>query len=171
MWVSRVTVLSITLLVQLAAIIIFLQGFFPTKQKLPGFASWTDLPPEPRADTVEYLLTSHDFQHNKSYTTLPLGREYDRLVLMLVDAMRIDFVTERHEMNYTRSLIKAGQALVFDAQAMPPTVTMPRIKVQMYSYLCLLSLTIAYVIIFYHNFLLHSEEDRYSTTWITIFDW
>jgi len=58
---------------------------------------------------------------------------YGRLVVMLVDALREDFVHEREEMRYVRSLLRDHSDVTssFVAIANTPTVTMPRIKALM----------------------------------------
>lgn len=47
---------------------------------------------------------------------------------MIIDALRYDFVSEKY-MPFTSSLLINGNACLYRAQAEPPTVTMPRIKV------------------------------------------
>lgn len=57
---------------------------------------------------------------------------FKRVVVMLVDALREDFVfgaSGRLLMPYTRRLLERGSAHSFVAKARAPTVTMPRIKV------------------------------------------
>ncbi|KAK3333890.1 alkaline-phosphatase-like protein [Cercophora scortea] len=89
------------------AILIFATGFFPYKPLLPGLAEFGSLtaygdPPEP---------------------------PFDRLVFMVIDALRSDFVyTANSGFQYTQSLIRNGTALPFTAHATSPTVTMPRLK-------------------------------------------
>ncbi|KAJ2884563.1 major facilitator super transporter protein [Coemansia asiatica] len=59
-------------------------------------------------------------------------RQYDRLVIMLVDALRNDFVFGNNSaMAYTQKLLRSGDALGYTAKALAPTVTMPRIKALM----------------------------------------
>lgn len=66
---------------------------------------------------------------------------FSRMVFMLVDAMRADFifgnasmvklffcVFMKTQMTFTRSLIQEGKTFHYVAQADPPTVTLPRIK-------------------------------------------
>ena len=53
---------------------------------------------------------------------------YERLVIVLVDALRADMVFEREEMSYLRGLLSRGGASGWLAKAGPPTVTMPRIS-------------------------------------------
>ncbi|KAI0105536.1 alkaline-phosphatase-like protein [Nemania sp. FL0031] len=89
------------------AILIFATGFFPYKPFLPGLASHEEL---------------------SVYGSLP-DAPFDKLVFMVVDALRSDFVyLEGSGFEYTRSLINNGVAIPFTAHATSPTITMPRIK-------------------------------------------
>ncbi|KAI9147943.1 GPI ethanolamine phosphate transferase [Paramyrothecium foliicola] len=101
-----------TLLIILANILIplsivtFAIGFFPYKPYLPGLAEFESLEYGPPPDAP-----------------------FDKLVFMVVDALRSDFVyTEDSGFQYTQSLIRDGKAVPFTAYARSPTVTMPRIK-------------------------------------------
>ncbi|KAB5558392.1 alkaline-phosphatase-like protein [Coniochaeta sp. 2T2.1] len=86
------------------SVLLFATGFFPYKPVLPGLA-----------------------QYGKGYT--PQEAPFDRLVFMVVDALRSDFVfSEGSGFKYTQSLIRDGSALPFTAHATSPTVTMPRLK-------------------------------------------
>ncbi len=67
---------------------------------------------------------------------------FDRLVFILIDALRADFVLPlegaQHDlprMSFTEKLIKDGKTLSFRAKANPPTVTLPRIKVRLLSHM------------------------------------
>ncbi|KAK9437806.1 Alkaline-phosphatase-like, core domain protein [Metarhizium brunneum] len=81
-------------------------GFFPYKPVLPGLAEY-----EP--------LESGE----------PPRAPFDRLVFMVVDALRSDFVFSQDSgFEYTQSLIRKGVAMPFTANARSPTVTMPRLK-------------------------------------------
>ncbi|ORY63496.1 GPI ethanolamine phosphate transferase [Pseudomassariella vexata] len=88
------------------AILLFATGFFPYKPFLPGLAQYEALgygapPPAP----------------------------FDRLVFMVVDALRSDFVYANGSgFGFTQSLIADGAAMPFTAHATSPTITMPRIK-------------------------------------------
>ncbi|KAK2074359.1 hypothetical protein P8C59_008572 [Phyllachora maydis] len=54
---------------------------------------------------------------------------FDRLIFMVVDALRSDFVFAADTgFEYTQSLIRNGCAVPFTAHATSPTVTMPRLK-------------------------------------------
>ena len=68
--------------------------------------------------------------HNSSRLPDPL---FKRVVIMLVDALREDFVfgpNGRGNMPYTSHLVERGSTHSLVAKARPPTVTMPRIKVR-----------------------------------------
>ncbi|KAF9871619.1 gpi ethanolamine phosphate transferase 2 [Colletotrichum karsti] len=88
------------------AIVVFATGFFPYKPVLPGLAEYENLEYGP-----------------------PPAAPFDRLIFMIVDALRSDFVyAEGTGFTYTQELIRDGAALPFTANARSPTVTMPRIK-------------------------------------------
>ncbi|RYP56412.1 hypothetical protein DL771_011893 [Monosporascus sp. 5C6A] len=90
-----------------AAILIFATGFFPYKPFLPGLAEYqraaaSGSPPKP---------------------------PFDRVIFMVVDALRSDFVyLDGSGFEYTQQLITNGVAMPFTAHATSPTITMPRIK-------------------------------------------
>ncbi|KAJ2725267.1 major facilitator super transporter protein [Coemansia sp. Benny D115] len=105
--------LSAAILVELVGLGFFIKGFFPYKKNIPGFASTHDQPA---------AVGQSDQQTH----------QYDRLVVMLVDALRNDFVFGNESaMAYTQGLLRDGRAIGFTARAMAPTVTMPRIKALM----------------------------------------
>ncbi|KAI1344282.1 GPI ethanolamine phosphate transferase [Xylariaceae sp. FL0016] len=100
------TLLVVANLLVPAAILIFATGFFPYKPFLPGLAQYDHLeygsPPEP---------------------------PFDRLVFMVVDALRSDFVyLEGSGFKFTQNLISNGVAIPYTAHATSPTITMPRLK-------------------------------------------
>ncbi|ROW17799.1 hypothetical protein VPNG_00559 [Cytospora leucostoma] len=102
---STVLLVAANLLIPLA-ILVFATGFFPYKPLLPG------------------LATYGDSQHGP-----PPTAPFDRVVFMVVDALRSDFVYSHNSgFRYTQSLIRDGYAIPFTAHATSPTVTMPRIK-------------------------------------------
>ncbi|RUP15914.1 LOW QUALITY PROTEIN: alkaline-phosphatase-like protein [Jimgerdemannia flammicorona] len=102
--------------VQLAGLASFASGFFPYKVYLQGFATLqTDIPPLPALSDPELDLR--------------LEPQFDRLVFMLVDALRDDFVYGNESaMSFVQSKISQGKALAYTAIAEAPTVTLPRIK-------------------------------------------
>ncbi|KAG0648280.1 Glycosylphosphatidylinositol-anchor biosynthesis 7 [Hyphodiscus hymeniophilus] len=88
------------------AILVFASGFFPYKPFLPGLAQYETLECGPPPEAL-----------------------FDKVIFMVVDALRSDFVfSEVSGFNYTQSLISSGAALPFTAHATSPTITMPRIK-------------------------------------------
>ncbi|CAG9993371.1 unnamed protein product [Clonostachys byssicola] len=88
------------------SILVFAIGFFPYKPFLPGLAEYESLELGP-----------------------PPSGPFDKLVFMVVDALRSDFVfSEKSGFEFTQSLIRDGSAVPFTANARSPTVTMPRIK-------------------------------------------
>ncbi|KAH6841078.1 alkaline-phosphatase-like protein [Chaetomium sp. MPI-CAGE-AT-0009] len=103
---SSVFLLAANILIP-AAIFVFATGFFPYKPLLSGLATY---------DTVT------DYGD-------PPAAPFDRLVFMVIDALRSDFVYAGNSgFEFTQSLIRDGAALPFTAHATSPTVTMPRLK-------------------------------------------
>ncbi|PRT52516.1 GPI ethanolamine phosphate transferase 2 [Wickerhamiella sorbophila] len=91
----------VTLLLQVSGLLLFLRGFFPSKTVEPGYNQKAiDVPPK-----------------------------FDRMVFMVVDALRSDFMFSNESSFETiHSLIREGCALPFTAYSNPPTVTLPRLK-------------------------------------------
>ncbi|KAL4737236.1 alkaline-phosphatase-like protein [Aspergillus similis] len=86
------------------AVLVFSLGFFPYKPLISGLA------------TFEF---SED----------PPPRVFDKVIFMVVDALRSDFVYSNNSgFLFTQSLIRSGAAIPFTAYAGSPTVTMPRLK-------------------------------------------
>ncbi len=54
---------------------------------------------------------------------------YDRLVIMVVDALRYDFVYNKSFMPFVSSHLSSSRTLKFILNVDTPTVTLPRIKV------------------------------------------
>ncbi|KAA8912852.1 alkaline-phosphatase-like protein [Sphaerosporella brunnea] len=85
-------------------ILLFAKGFFPYKPFLPGLA----------------VFGEEDG---------PASAPFDKVVFMVVDALRSDFVYgEKSGFKFTQSLISKGAAIPYTAYATSPTVTMPRVK-------------------------------------------
>ena len=54
-----------------------------------------------------------------------------RVVLMVIDALRLDFVIPFHgAMPFTEDMLRKGRGISVMAEAAIPTVTLPRIKVR-----------------------------------------
>ena len=65
----------------------------------------------------------------------------DRLVWIIIDAMRLDFVTDPNHlrrMPFLRKTLEQGQAKLYKSVAKAPTVTLPRIKVFFQFYNCMI---------------------------------
>lgn len=100
--------LTFIFLIQLLAIYFFSLGFFPKKNVLNG------------ASTFNYNVS---LQNNSK----PV---FDRLILVVIDALRSDFIFDKHNSNFhfVHSKLNSGEAWGFTAFANPPTVTLPRLK-------------------------------------------
>ncbi|KAI8997774.1 alkaline-phosphatase-like protein, partial [Pilobolus umbonatus] len=94
--------------IQILGIAIFCKGFFPYKVYLPGYAIKEDLPS---------YIREYDEPH------------FDRLVFIVIDALRNDFVLGKNNgFDFIQHQIEKKAAYPFTARATAPTVTMPRIK-------------------------------------------
>ncbi|KAA0709788.1 GPI ethanolamine phosphate transferase 2 [Triplophysa tibetana] len=108
------------LMCEVLCIALFLRGFFPVpvKSSVSSKSKVSDLPPEP--------LTGSGTNASESP-----GPVFRRVVILLVDALREDFVFGSDGlrfMPYTRQVVERGSSHSFIAKARAPTVTMPRIK-------------------------------------------
>ncbi|KAI9836682.1 MAG: hypothetical protein M1819_001318 [Sarea resinae] len=102
----NLVLLSLTNVLIPVALLVFAAGFFPYKPFLPGLA--------------EYVDSGHGS---------PPAAQFDKIIFMVVDALRSDFVySHASGFNFTHSLISGGTAVPFTAHATSPTITMPRIK-------------------------------------------
>ncbi|KAK5730034.1 major facilitator superfamily transporter protein [Elasticomyces elasticus] len=108
----RLVGLALANVLLLVAILAFAQGFFPYKPLLPGLATLDD-----EQDVQQRMEAEQE------------EAVFDRVIFMVVDALRSDFVYGYHSgFDFTQSLIRDGAAIPFTAHASPPTVTMPRVK-------------------------------------------
>ncbi|GEQ69771.1 hypothetical protein JCM33374_g3445 [Metschnikowia sp. JCM 33374] len=94
---------------QILGLLWFLKGFFPRKATLSGF---------------------NTFNESSSPFAIESGAHFDKLIVMVVDAMRSDFMfsSQDSSMHFLHSLIREGNALPFTSFSNPPTVTLPRLK-------------------------------------------
>ncbi|XP_006893696.1 PREDICTED: GPI ethanolamine phosphate transferase 2-like isoform X2 [Elephantulus edwardii] len=109
--------------IEVLGVAIFLRGFFPAPvRSASGTEPQAELPaPEPSAGS------------SSNWTKLPPPL-FSKVVLVLIDALRDDFVFGSKGvkfMPYTTYLVEKGASHSFVAEAKPPTVTMPRIKALM----------------------------------------
>ncbi|OCK81773.1 GPI ethanolamine phosphate transferas-like protein 2 [Lepidopterella palustris CBS 459.81] len=103
---SRSILLAVANFLIPVAVLVFATGFFPYKPFLPGLAKFEKL----------------------EYGDPPEG-QFDKVIFMVVDALRSDFVySENSGFKFTQSLISSGEAIPFTAHATSPTITMPRVK-------------------------------------------
>ncbi|XP_069449444.1 GPI ethanolamine phosphate transferase 2 isoform X2 [Ovis canadensis] len=104
--------------IEVLGVALFLRGFFPAPV-FSGTERQAESPaPEPSAGA------------SSNWTELPPPL-FSKVVIMLIDALRDDFVFGSKGvkfMPYTTYLVEKGSSLSFVAEAKPPTVTMPRIK-------------------------------------------
>lgn len=105
MMLKRISVLSV---LQLVSVIIFCVGFFPQKKVLKGDNDF---------------VIEREFQTGSKPT-------FDKFVLVIVDALRSDFIFDKVNSNFTfvHSLLNSGEAWGYTAYSNPPTVTLPRLK-------------------------------------------
>ncbi|KAK6198808.1 major facilitator superfamily [Scheffersomyces amazonensis] len=104
-WVTQLVVL----VSHIVGLFIFLRGFFPSKVVLPGF---------------------NGFYESRSPFGINDKPQFDKVIFMVVDAMRSDFCfsnTYSH-MTFLHQLINDGSAIPYTAFSNPPTVTLPRLK-------------------------------------------
>ncbi|KAG0289074.1 major facilitator super transporter protein [Linnemannia gamsii] len=112
-------ILLASLACQLVGLVMFAKGFFPYKAISTTFASLEDLPLEPS-------LTVSEEGSPQTTTVKPL---FGKVVLMLVDALRSDFLYgNESDFRLMQSLINSDKAIPFTALASAPTVTLPRLK-------------------------------------------
>ncbi|XP_014644283.1 PREDICTED: GPI ethanolamine phosphate transferase 2 isoform X2 [Ceratotherium simum simum] len=109
--------------VEVLGVVLFLRGFFPAPvRSFSGTKHQAEPPaPEPSAGSTS------------NWTKLPPPL-FSKVVIMLIDALRDDFVFGSKGvkfMPYTTYLVEKGASHSFVAEAKPPTVTMPRIKALM----------------------------------------
>ncbi|CAH1774450.1 unnamed protein product [Owenia fusiformis] len=113
----RIWMLGLLVCSQLLATGLFLKGYFPLKKSVEGYADISKTPPFPGTSNTE-----------------PLEPIFGRLVIILIDALRWDFVLGEEGnigMPNTRGVIDKRSSISLLATADSPTVTMPRIKALM----------------------------------------
>jgi len=136
MYLATVSSILLCCLVHLAGIMIFLIGFFPLKPAIHDAASVNDTCFSLKDDCCGGGITS------VPASDCMLQPVYGRLVIILIDALRTDFVLPdissdgeytsctEPRMSSVCSLIVGQQTTGFHSVAHPPTVTLPRIKVR-----------------------------------------
>ncbi|KAI5954811.1 LAS21 [Candida theae] len=100
-------------LTNIVGFVLFLCGFFPSKVVLPG--------------TNTFL--QQDLNHQSPFLDTKSKPQFEKLILMVVDAMRADFCfSEESNFQYLHQLINDGHAIPLTTFSNPPTVTLPRLK-------------------------------------------
>lgn len=105
---SRWRMLIFVLILHIIGYLVFLKGFFPSKVVIPGFNQF-------------HRGVSPFIENNEE--------KFDKLILVVVDALRSDFLfSEDSHMEFVHHLVRENCALPFTAYSNPPTVTLPRLK-------------------------------------------
>ncbi|XP_026916343.2 GPI ethanolamine phosphate transferase 2 isoform X3 [Acinonyx jubatus] len=107
--------------IEVLGVALFLRGFFPAAVRSSSRTEHQAEPPAPEPSTGA----------SSNWTKLPPPL-FSKVVIMLIDALRDDFVFGSKGvkfMPYTTYLVEKGASHSFVAEAKPPTVTMPRVKV------------------------------------------
>ena len=112
----------------------FLRSFISQKKLIDGFSDSDDLFSKISVKNLHSLNELYNRSVNNSLT-LNLNELYDRsvnnvqyqsIVIVLIDALRVDF-TQMEQMSFLQSRLQVDRTFV--AKVQPPTVTLPRIKV------------------------------------------
>jgi hypothetical protein len=113
-------------------IAIFLTGFFPVKISVPAVASVRET-----CLHLDYHCFFDEADEQASDNCC-LQASYERIIFILIDALRADFVLPDvkqswprnvAQMKFVNTLIQRNETVSFVALAHPPTVTLPRVKV------------------------------------------
>uniref|UniRef100_A0A182QI15 GPI ethanolamine phosphate transferase 2 C-terminal domain-containing protein n=1 Tax=Anopheles farauti TaxID=69004 RepID=A0A182QI15_9DIPT len=102
-----------TFLVFLFAFSLFCYGYFPLSFSPSTKTNLHELP----RSVGNVSLNGTDYKPRIS-----------RAVLMVIDALRMDFVGQQENFQFLNQLLKDEKACLYRLQVHPPTVTMPRIK-------------------------------------------
>ena len=114
-----------------SGIAIFLRGFFPMRAVVQTVATINE--------TCFSLDTHFGGDEKITPQECALKATFDRVIFILIDALRADFVlphapdsfdSNLAHMKFVRSLIERNETISYVAMAQPPTVTMPRVKVR-----------------------------------------
>ncbi|XP_078494079.1 GPI ethanolamine phosphate transferase 2, catalytic subunit-like [Ciona intestinalis] len=120
-------------------LLLFIKGFFPMKSGTAGIATSSDIPPAPTNADFEAKMLTQQFKDADSLSydsklpshASPIKAPFTKLVIIIVDGMRLDFIQGNHlkgDMPFLYKTLHAGNALSFTSHAEAPTVTMPRLK-------------------------------------------
>ncbi|KAI1311058.1 major facilitator super transporter protein [Mortierella claussenii] len=122
------SILLASLACQLVGLVMFAKGFFPYKAISTTFSSMEDLPPLPSLTNRASDL-AEDQPEEQEIQRTTVNPRFGKVVLMLVDALRSDFLYgNESDFTFMQSLIDTHRAVPFTALASAPTVTLPRLK-------------------------------------------
>ncbi|KAH9825208.1 alkaline-phosphatase-like protein [Melampsora americana] len=97
---------ALVFIAQVLGALLFAKGFFPLNEPAEGYG----IPLQNKEDTIS-------------------SRGFDRLVFVLIDALRTDFMfSDESNMKFSQNLVREGKAIPYTANAQSPTVTLPRLK-------------------------------------------
>ncbi|WAR23878.1 PIGG-like protein [Mya arenaria] len=108
-WSSQASLLYILIAISLISYVLFLVGFFPLKQIV-----------DTKATLKNYTLNTHTISQPSNQET--------KVVIVLIDALRSDFVSEDRFMPFVHETLLTCNGRKYIVKAHPPTVTLPRIK-------------------------------------------
>jgi ethanolaminephosphotransferase len=112
-WMGDVLVYLLAVLTAMMGVLVFVGAFFPNKLDVRG-SSQSNIP-----DIMDEV-----FGQSKSEG---LGKH--RILLMIVDALRSDFVYQNNSgFPFVMKKISKGEAFAYTTRAHAPTVTLPRLK-------------------------------------------
>jgi hypothetical protein len=100
----------------------FLRSFISQKKLIDGFSDSDDLFSKISVKNLHSLTLNLNELYDRSVNNV----QYQSIVIVLIDALRVDF-TQMEQMSFLQSRLQVDRTFV--AKVQPPTVTLPRIKV------------------------------------------
>ena len=100
----------------------FLRSFISQKKLIDGFSDSDDLFSKISVKNLHSLTLNLNELYDRSLNNV----QYQSIVIVLIDALRVDF-TKMEQMSFLQSRLQVDRTFV--AKVQPPTVTLPRIKV------------------------------------------
>ena len=110
----------------------FLRSFISQKKLIDGFSDSDDLFSKISVKNLHSLnelynrSVNNSLNLNELYERSVNNVQYQSIVIVLIDALRVDF-TQMEQMSFLQSRLQVDRTFV--AKVQPPTVTLPRIKV------------------------------------------
>ena len=110
-------------LFHLLAFVVLMRGLFPFSSSSKEIANRSCFDGQGLCESLTNPLIAFD----------PLEASHDHVIVMIIDALRADYVFNRSQPYHLRSIEKLkhdGQALSVKLRSHSPTVTLPRLKVR-----------------------------------------